>query len=273
VRAAPPAPTVRDTVALDRNWLSAEFEYAPVMLPARDPGPEAEQVDPSLEETVAEAELVPTEAEAEAEAEAGEPELVEPSEDELDADEVAAAVLHVSAPVPAVPAAPAEDRYAGTAISSVPPVVWDPPVPTTRLTPAPSGGVVPASAAHDEIEDNELTRIVPRRGVGVRFVLQFSTGESVVVAGSGLLGRNPVPEPGEAFELLVPITDAGKSVSKTHLEFGQEQGTFWILDRYSANGSVIREPNVAPRRLEPGRAYRVTRGARVDIGEQFVVVS
>jgi hypothetical protein len=122
----------------------------------------------------------------------------------------------------------------------------------------------------DEIEQ---TLIVPRRETGQRFVLQFSTGESVTVHGSGLLGRNPTPQPSEYFDQLVSIIDPGKSVSKTHLEFGQEAGAFWVSDRFSGNGSVVREPESAPRRLVAGKRYRIVRGTRVDIGEQFFVVS
>jgi hypothetical protein len=122
----------------------------------------------------------------------------------------------------------------------------------------------------DEIEQ---TLIVPRRETGERFVLQFSTGESVTVYGSGLLGRNPTPQPSEYFDQLVSIIDPGKSVSKTHLEFGQEAGAFWVSDRFSGNGSVVREPESAPRRLVAGKRYRIVRGTRVDIGEQFFVVS
>lgn len=121
--------------------------------------------------------------------------------------------------------------------------------------------------------DHEHTRIVQRRDQGERFILQFSTGESVSVFGSGLLGRNPVPEPGEFFDQFVAISDPGKSVSKTHLEFGQEAGAFWVSDRFSGNGSVVREPDVGARRCEPGKRYRMVRGSRVDIGEQFFVVS
>lgn len=106
-----------------------------------------------------------------------------------------------------------------------------------------------------------------------RFVLQFSTGESVAVTGTGLIGRNPVAEPGEYFDHAVPVADPGKSVSKTHLEFGQGDGWFWILDRFSANGTVLREPGEAPRYCEPGRRYRVPRGGRVDIGDQFFSVN
>jgi len=104
-------------------------------------------------------------------------------------------------------------------------------------------------------------------------VLQFSTGESVTVGGSGLIGRNPGAEPGERIDQLVTIFDAGKSVSKTHLAFGQERGRFWVSDRFSTNGSIVRPPGEEARRCEPGKRYFIARGTRVDIGEQFFVVS
>ncbi len=121
--------------------------------------------------------------------------------------------------------------------------------------------------------DVESTRIVPRGTGGARFVLQFSTGESYTVLGSGLAGRNPHPEPGEYVDHLVTVMDPGRSVSKTHFEFGQHEGVFWFSDRHSGNGSTIREPGSEARICEPGRRYPIVRGTRVDIGEQFVVVS
>lgn len=131
----------------------------------------------------------------------------------------------------------------------------------------------PWGSDFEEDEDVEATRIVTATGGGDRFVLQFSTGESVTVSGSGLIGRNPSAQPGEYVDQLVSIFDAGKSVSKTHLEFGQESGRFWVSDRYSTNGSVVRQPESEPRRCEPGRRYFVVRGTRIDVGEQFFVVS
>lgn len=121
--------------------------------------------------------------------------------------------------------------------------------------------------------DVEATRIVPSGRSALRFVLQFSTGESVTVFGNGLVGRNPVAEPSEYFDHLVAIVDPGRSVSKTHLEFGQAVGAFWVSDRYSGNGTVVREPDGAPLRCESGKRYRVVRGTRVIMGDQFFVVS
>lgn len=148
------------------------------------------------------------------------------------------------------------------------------PVPISAHAPAPAAAAAPALVPSPmPVPDVESTRIVPRGTGGARFVLQFSTGESYTVLGSGLAGRNPHPEPGEYVDHLVAIVDPGRSVSKTHFEFGQEAGVFWFSDRHSGNGSVIREPGAEPRPCEPGRRYPVVRGTRIDIGEQFVVVS
>lgn len=122
-------------------------------------------------------------------------------------------------------------------------------------------------------EDIEPTRIVSRPIEGERFVLQFSTGESFTVYGSGLVGRSPRPEPGEFFDQLVRVVDSSRSVSKTHLEFGQDAGSFWVKDRFSGNGTIVREPDSAPIRCHPDRRYRLVRGSRVDLGEQFFIVS
>jgi pSer/pThr/pTyr-binding forkhead associated (FHA) protein len=125
----------------------------------------------------------------------------------------------------------------------------------------------------DDLVDLEETRIVRGTKAGERFVLQFSTGENAIVFGSGLIGRNPALEPGELVDQLIAIVDGGKTVSKTHLEFGQVEGRFWVSDRFSANGTIVRQPDTRPQRLEPGRRLQVARGTRIDMGEQFVVVS
>ncbi|MCU1420969.1 MAG: hypothetical protein JWN36_620 [Microbacteriaceae bacterium] len=124
-----------------------------------------------------------------------------------------------------------------------------------------------------DVDDVEATRIIGRVKPGERFILQFSTGESSTVYGSGLVGRNPLPEPGEYFDQLVRVIDPSRSVSKTHLEFGQTDGDFWVLDRYSGNGTIVRQPDVPPVRCLPDKRYRLVRGTRVEIGEQFFIVS
>jgi hypothetical protein len=106
-----------------------------------------------------------------------------------------------------------------------------------------------------------------------RFVLAFSTGETRTVFGTGLIGRKPLPQPGEAFDHLVQIADRTLSVSKTHVEFGQHDGVLWVADRFSGNGTIVRRPDDGALRCEPGRRYLVPRGSRVELAEQSFTVS
>ena len=158
-------------------------------------------------------------------------------------------------------------RASGTA-----PEVAAPPTPL-RAEPASSTGSASALApAIEQVPTAARSSGQPRQTLP-RFVLQFSTGESITVSGTGLIGRNPTAEPGEYFDNLVRILDLTRSVSKTHLEFGCERGDFWLADRYSGNGTVLRPPERSASRAAPGKRYRLPRGSRVDIGEQFFVVS
>ncbi len=141
-----------------------------------------------------------------------------------------------------------------------------------ELIPELKGEPKPEPMPEEDI-DVESTRIASHPLVGTRFVLQFSTGESFTVYGSGLVGRSPKPEPSEFFDQMIRIVDASRSVSKTHIEFGQEGGSFWVKDRFSGNGTIVREPESPPVRCHPERRYRLVRGSRVDLGEQFFIVS
>src|SRR5690606_20175916 len=117
-----------------------------------------------------------------------------------------------------------------------------------------------AAAASPEVSDGppvaEPRAETPVSEESATFILQFSTGESAQVSGSGLIGRSPRPEPGEFFDVLVRVSDASRSVSKTHLEFGQEGGEFWVRDRYSGNGTVLRGPEAPVVHVVAGRRYR-----------------
>lgn len=114
--------------------------------------------------------------------------------------------------------------------------------------------------------ENELTSVTS-------FTITLGNGDSVELTKSGLLGRMPTPTEGEVFEHLIVVSDPGRSVSKTHLELGVENGEIWIADRNSGNGTIIREPGVVPRRAQPGTHYTVVRGTRVDFGDLHLTIS
>jgi len=197
----------------------------------------------------------------------------------------AAEPVHARITLPPRPVAPKPGpRPTAAGARSGAPAAEPLPMPTDPDASAASSGV-PSISVHGagdrrmagprdpgDLDDLEETRIVAAR-LGDRFVLQFSTGENSIVYGTGLVGRNPVTQPGEYVDQLVTIVDPGKSVSKTHLEFGQTAGAFWIVDRYSANGTIVRQPDAPPQRLDPGKRQPIARGTRVDMGEQFFVVS
>ena len=183
-----------------------------------------------------------------------------------------------AAPTPVEEEAPAEEPSAEAELSPEPLVEPEPsvePAPEPELAPEPIASAPTAVVAQptDDLVDLEQTRLTGPNQSGERFVLQFSTGESVTVFGTGIIGRNPTPEPSEYFDQRVTIFDPTKSVSKTHLEFGQTAGAFWINDRYSGNGTGVRQPEAQRVSCEPGKRYLVARGSRVDIGEQFFIVS
>ncbi len=161
----------------------------------------------------------------------------------------------------------------GLPVASAAPSPEPEPEPAGPVSLPPAPELEPQSPAPAAAPEPVPVAPAPAPPQGERFVLQFSTGESVTVTGTGIVGRHPRPEPGEYFDHVVTIADPGKSVSKTHLEFGQDEGIFWISDRFSGNGSVARDPDGEPRRCDPGKRYRVARGARVEIGDQFFIVS
>lgn len=185
---------------------------------------------------------------------------------------------HDGGPVPPAPASPTLPSSAqgagGPDLPPVPRAAPLPPIPgaTGPVLPPVGSTTVPSSGDLDPDEDVEETRIVVKTTSDAPFVLHFSTGERTAVHGTGLLGRLPRPQPGERFDDLLTVHDPGKSVSKTHLELGRDGDDLWVSDRHSGNGTVIRHIDGSIRRCEAGRRYRVERGARVDIGEQFFLV-
>jgi hypothetical protein len=135
--------------------------------------------------------------------------------------------------------------------------------------------IVPTEIAQPEFAQPEFAQpeFAQPEFAQPEFALTASTGEAFSIAGSGLLGRRPIAQPGESVDQFVAIADTGRSVSKTHLEFGIEAGELWICDRYSANGTVIVPPGGEPRMCEPGRRYRVAPGSRIEIGDQYLDVT
>lgn len=100
-----------------------------------------------------------------------------------------------------------------------------------------------------------------------RVRLVFDTGEAFPVVGRGLVGRHPSAASRDVRH-VVQVSDPARSVSKTHLEFGVEDGRLWVVDRGSTNGSVLLRPDGTRRRLVPGVRTVVAVGAVVEFGDR-----
>jgi predicted component of type VI protein secretion system len=103
-------------------------------------------------------------------------------------------------------------------------------------------------------------------------VLRFDTGDRVDVVGRGVIGRNPAAPTDENLAHLVPISDSGRTVSKSHLDFGVEDGRLWVMDRGSTNGTAVVDPHGGERTLEPGAKTPVEAGSTVRFGDRSFTV-
>lgn len=101
-------------------------------------------------------------------------------------------------------------------------------------------------------------------------IVRLESGELVELTGRGILGRAPTSEPGEFVDSLVRIDDPGRSVSKSHLEFGVDGNGVWMLDRFSANGSVHVPVEGAERALPPGMRVAIGVGDRLRFGDTWL---
>lgn len=102
--------------------------------------------------------------------------------------------------------------------------------------------------------------------------MTVDSGESVLVTGVVLVGRNPEPRAGEQVAHLVPLSSSDMSISKTHVQFHvAPDGTLVVTDRGSTNGSVLVRQGMS-RELGPGRPATLLDGDRVGVGDREIVV-
>lgn len=70
---------------------------------------------------------------------------------------------------------------------------------------------------------------------------------------------------------LVTVRSPQREVSSTHLEVREVGASVVITDLRSTNGSVVRVPGAAPRKLRQGESVVVSPGTLVDIGDGNIV--
>jgi hypothetical protein len=184
--------------------------------------------------------------------------------------------------VPA-PMAPPEAYIPASSDTLAAPIDVDPTPPPLPVMPSPEEQVAIATAAADPTptagaatpalpEDLDMT-VVRRRRAKPEAVLEFTTGETVTVSGTALVGRRPSVDDGDDIDQVVTIDDPDRSVSKSHFTAGWDDGEFWIMDRDSGNGTTVYHANGQTSvRLNPGAAHTLDDGDRVAIGDQAFTV-
>ncbi|MEV7660270.1 RDD family protein [Paenarthrobacter sp. NPDC089316] len=185
------------------------------------------------------------------------------------------------------PASPVASPLASPVQPSHDPNQWRPPTPPRQVSPTP--GVQPApqhsvppqaaagfqppavpqpAAAHpdDDVERTQMRPGTARAQAVLR--IRIDDGQDVQLGGSVLLGRNPAPQPGETVEQLLPVSDPGRSISKTHLHLRVDGDGVWVTDRNSTNGSAVTASDGIQTRLQPGEAVFVRPGSTVHFGDR-----
>jgi predicted component of type VI protein secretion system len=100
----------------------------------------------------------------------------------------------------------------------------------------------------------------------------LDTGQEVVVTGRGLLGRKPSPTDDRAFAHVIALEDPERSISKTHLEFGIEDGQLWVTDLRSTNGTRVFTAEGEVTNLVPGERCTVAAQQTVQFGDRYFTV-
>ncbi|WP_166876967.1 FHA domain-containing protein [Salinibacterium sp. ZJ450] len=145
------------------------------------------------------------------------------------------------------PTPPAANPWAPP-ITTVPGIPLRQPAATTPPTPTPTpplddahldteATIITGAATSVLAEDDEATRIVPRRTV---WSLQTGAGQSITLTQDVvLLGRNPKPSFGPADAQLVKLEDPAKTVSQTHARLDRGPAGWSVTDLHSTNGVIV----------------------------------
>ncbi|WP_090819527.1 RDD family protein [Arthrobacter sp. yr096] len=192
-------------------------------------------------------------------------------------------VQPVASPVPSASAhgaSPAIRTQAAAVATAAPapqpshdPNQWRPPTAPrpASVPPQPAPVIPPAAAVIPAHPDDDIERTQMRPGTArAQAVLRIriDDGQDVQLGGSVLLGRNPSAQAGEQVEQLLPVSDPGRSISKTHLHLRVDGDGVWVTDRNSTNGSAVTTPDGLQTRLHPGEAVLVRPGSTVHFGDR-----
>ncbi|HEY4153641.1 MAG TPA: FHA domain-containing protein [Pseudolysinimonas sp.] len=145
--------------------------------------------------------------------------------------------------------------------------------PGARRSPSASSFAAPAESASRAARAHSGAAQTDAAPVVSNIELKLSSGESLRVAGRGVIGRDPSEAAG-AYAHRITLADIEKLLSRAHLEFGLEgDGRFWISDLHSTNGVVLERPGQSPQRCLPGYRVAIEPGDRVRFGDRILTIT
>lgn len=170
---------------------------------------------------------------------------------------------------------PGADGWAPQPAPEAPPAVHEePPAPPRRSPGTPRRGPgtpwpdrAGARAPRPSLDDLEQTRVTraPARPIAI----ELDDGSRHCCAASVVLGRAPAAAEDEQ---ALPISDATRSISKTHLRVEWTKGNLYVTDLGSTNGSAVLDANGDEQDLDPHAPRIVEPGARILMGEKTIRV-
>ena len=138
---------------------------------------------------------------------------------------------------------------------------------------APSGSAAPAAGTSPDqgTAGSGQERDGAPAGRSAQWAMLLDDGRRIAIDGLVLLGRNPQPRPGEEDAQLIKIADETRTVSKLHLALGvQPDGTAYVIDRGSTNGSTVTTLAGVSTHCPPDRPVQVEPGSIVSIGDHWL---
>ncbi|MFN8080603.1 MAG: FHA domain-containing protein [Kineosporiaceae bacterium] len=113
--------------------------------------------------------------------------------------------------------------------------------------------------------------LLPRPRLGT---LRFSSGQTVSLDRSVLIGRNPMAMrvSGDEFPTIIPLRHAGQDVSRTHVEIRLVEWSVLLIDLGSRNGTMVTIPGRTRLRLEAHRPIELIPGTVVQLADDVTFV-
>lgn len=183
-------------------------------------------------------------------------------------------------PIPAAPAAPQAfpppPPPPSWAAASMPPAPPAPPAPASLppvpAPPAPAPAAPSAAVDDDPFGDDlsDATIVVARAGTATAWQLIDTDGTAFALHATNVLGRRPSAEHAAQNAQLVALSDPGKVLSRTHASVDVTDGTLWVVDLDSTNGTDIIENDGTVSACVPGTPYTVPADASLSLGGRIV---